>query len=89
MICKVKSNDNVAALNAEARKIMAGLQIPTVDLQTAIVDKCAPNGLPVSSCFNISGCFCPHCPNSLARPSPGYEWLAQSTIVPAIEKLIQ
>ena len=45
MICNVKANDNVAGLNADARIIMAGLGIPTVDLQTAIVDKCAPDGV--------------------------------------------
>ena len=42
-----------------------------------------------SQCFNISKCFCPHCPNSLARPSPGYEWLAESTIVPALQALLK
>jgi hypothetical protein len=45
------------------------------------------------SCFSISGCFCPHCPNSLARPSPGYEhgyeWLAETTIVPALRALLE
>lgn len=93
MICNVKANDNVAQLNAAARRIMASFSISTVDLQTAIVDKCAPlkdgvRQLPVKSCFNSSGCFCPHCPNSLARPSPGYEWLAENTIVPAIRTLL-
>jgi hypothetical protein len=89
MLCNVRANDNVSDLNAEARAIMAGLQIPTVDLQAAIVQQCAPRGqLPVQSCFNISKCFCPHCPNSLARPSPGYEWLAQTQIVPALEALL-
>ena len=88
MVCNVRANDNVASLNAQARTIMGALEILTVDLQTAIVDKCAPNGLPVTSCFNISNCFCPHCPNSMARPSPGYEWLAEHTIVPALQGLL-
>jgi hypothetical protein len=94
MICNIRANDNVAALNAAARDVMAALKIPTVDLQTAIVDRCVPldshgvHKLPVHSCFNISNCFCPHCPNSLARPSPGYEWLAETTIVPAIRSLL-
>lgn len=86
MLCNVKANDNVSGLNEEARAIMAGLGIPTVDLQTAIIDKCGP--VPTSSCFGIQGCFCPHCPNSLARPSPGYEWLANSTIVPKMRQLL-
>ena len=87
MLCNEKQNDNVSGLNREARAIMDALKIPTVDLQGAIVGKCGP--VPQHTCFNITGCFCPHCPNSLARPSPGYEWLAESTIVPAIQKLLQ
>jgi hypothetical protein len=89
MICNVRANDNVQLLNAEAEAIMSDLAIPTVDLQSAIVQKCAPGGLPAKSCFNITGCFCPHCPNSLARPSPGYEWLAKTVIVPAIQTLLK
>jgi hypothetical protein len=60
MICNVRANDNVAVLNAQARLIMSALSIPTVDLQSAIVDKCAgPSGkLPITSCFNVSH-FCP------------------------------
>lgn len=86
MLCNEHANDNVSGLNAEARRIMEALHIPVVDLQGAIVGKCG--AVPQHSCFNITGCFCPHCPNSLARPSPGYEWLAESTIVPAIQKLL-
>jgi hypothetical protein len=86
MMCKVSANDNVSGLNHAARGIMAQLQIPTVDLQSAIIGKCGP--VPQLECFGIQDCFCPHCPNSLARPSPGYEWLAESTIVPAILKLV-
>ena len=88
MLCNVKANTNVAGLNREASVIMSALAIPTVDLQTAIVQKCAPQGLPVKTCFNISGCFCPHCPHSLARPSPGYEWLSAKVIVPALKELL-
>jgi len=89
MICKVRANDNVASLNAQAAVIMGALSIPSVNLQVrtmlllvlvlvllvlvlvmllvllvlpvlkdrhlqaAIVQKCAPGGLPVHSCFNI------------------------------------
>lgn len=60
--------------------------IPTVNLQSAIIDKCG--AAPQQSCFGISHCFCPHCPNSLARPSPGYEWLAETTIAPAMKKVL-
>jgi hypothetical protein len=88
MLCNVQANTNVAGLNLAARAIMHDLAIPTADLQTEIVQKCAPQGLPVKSCFNISGCVCPHCPNSLARPSPGYEWLAETVIVPALQQLM-
>ena len=70
--------------------ITAGIGSDHVDLQAAIRQQCAPQGqLPVQSCFNISKCFCPHCPNSLARPSPGYEWLARTQIVPALDALLR
>jgi hypothetical protein len=61
MLCNVKANTNVAGLNREASVIMTALAIPTADLQTAIVQKCAPQSLlPAKTCFGISGCFCPH-----------------------------
>ena len=86
MLCDVKANDNVSGLNRQAAAIMASLGIATVDLQEAIISKCGP--VPQESCFNIKRCFCPHCPNSLARPSPGYDWLAASTIAPKIKELL-
>jgi hypothetical protein len=55
-----------------------------VDLYAAITGKCGR--VPQASCFNLTGCFCPHCPG---RPAgQGYDWLATSTIIPALTKLL-
>jgi hypothetical protein len=57
--------------------------VPTVNLHKAITDKCGPS--PNKMCFNQSTCFCPHCPQA---DGVGYEYLAESTIVPAITKAL-
>ena len=36
----------------------------------------------VRRCLGMANCFSPHCGN------PGYEWIAKSTVVPALEKLL-
>jgi len=79
MLCKVKNDGCVQNLNNVAKSIMQKFKIPTLDIYSSIVGKC---GIPPQqSCFNTSGCFCPHCP-------AGYSWLAQSTIVPAIKAML-
>jgi hypothetical protein len=66
------------------------MQVPTVDLHTAIVKKCGP--VPQKECFGKPGCFSPHCGGTAThipgQPTEGYFWLAQSIIQPAIEKLL-
>jgi hypothetical protein len=79
MLNDVAIDDVVVAHNALAEALMANYSIPTLDLHQPIIDKCGP--VPQASCFGESGCWSPHCP-------PGYEWLANSTIVPAVQKFI-
>ena len=62
-------------LNTAAAAIMASAGIWTVDMHGPIVEKCGQ--APVTSCFGVSNCYCPHCPS-------GYGWLAQTIIAPAI-----
>jgi hypothetical protein len=71
------ATDNIitGTLNVAASGIMASAGIPTVDLHTPIIDKCGP--VPQARCFNETGCWSPHCP-------PGYSWLAETYIIPAI-----
>jgi acyl-CoA thioesterase-1 len=66
-------------LNANATAIMAANNITVVDQHTPIVEKCG--AAPTEKCFGLTGCFCPHCP-------PGYAWLAQTVIAPAIRKAL-
>lgn len=78
-LCNKPIDDIQRALNTQAAALMAEESIPTVNLYTAITGKCGP--VPTAECFGEKGCFCPHCP-------PGYEWLAESTISPAIRALL-
>lgn len=80
MICNVSADGCVVASNNAARAIMVRLGIPTISLHDAIVAKCGP--APQASCFNETGCFCPHCVPA------GYQWLAESTVAPAIRKML-
>ena len=71
-------------LNNQAAAIMTQHSIPTINLHDAVVQKCGP--VPQAECFGMKGCFCPHC---AGRPAgQGYDWLATSTIVPALTKLL-
>lgn len=82
--------DLIASLGQVA--VMAQHNVPTVNLHDAIVGKCG--AVPQNSCFNQTGCFCPHCPGlwnetiHQYNPGPGYLWVAASTIVPALTKLL-
>jgi hypothetical protein len=80
MLCKTQADADVSWLNEQAKAVMAKLGIPTVNLHDAVLAKCGP--VPQSSCFGAKDCFCPHCAAS------GYEWLATSTVVPAIKGLL-
>ena len=73
-------DDIQVGLNKQAVAIMAKNGIPTIDLYKAITGECG--AVPQNQCFKKKNCFCPHC------PGPGYAWLANSTIVPALEKML-
>lgn len=80
MLCDAGQNAVIPnTLNPAAISIMARAGIPTIDMYGTIVEKCGP--VPQASCFGTQGCWCPHCP-------PGYAWLAQTAIIPAIQKLL-
>lgn len=79
-LCDSGIDDIQRDLNKQAAAIMAKHGIPTVDLYKAITAKCGP--VPQAECFGVQGCFCPHC-------EAGYSWLANSTIVPALTKLLE
>lgn len=83
-MCSKPSDDVVVSNNKDAVAIMAKYDIPTVDLHSAIVGQCGPS--PNQTCFNQKTCFCPHCPQA---NGVGYQWLAENTIVPAIQKALQ
>jgi hypothetical protein len=59
--------------------------IPTINLHDAIIKQCGPPS-PSSACWGVKGCFCPHCGGG--GPGQGYDWLATSTIIPGLTKLL-
>lgn len=103
-LCSVDIESVIAGtLNTAATSIMKSLNIPLIDLHTPIINKCgqvpisvcalflAPNTTHIHArlctvapqdCFGIKNCFCPHCPGA------GYEFLANTTIAPAIRALL-
>eukprot|EP00051_Salpingoeca_urceolata_P023092 m.387898 g.387898 ORF g.387898 m.387898 type:complete len:336 (-) comp20066_c18_seq4:26-1033(-) len=80
MLCDAHINAIDVQNNEQAVAIMKANDIPTVDLYQPIIDECGD--VPTTQCFNLTGCWCPHCP-------PGYSWLANSTIVPALRNLLK
>jgi len=83
MLCNNATDAIQVGLNTQAAAIMKDAGIPTVDLYAAIVGKCGK--VPQASCFGTTGDFCPH---DISKTGAGYQWLANSTIVPAISKLL-
>eukprot|EP00591_Stephanopyxis_turris_P010956 CAMPEP_0195511854 /NCGR_PEP_ID=MMETSP0794_2-20130614/4022_1 /TAXON_ID=515487 /ORGANISM="Stephanopyxis turris, Strain CCMP 815" /LENGTH=370 /DNA_ID=CAMNT_0040639525 /DNA_START=36 /DNA_END=1148 /DNA_ORIENTATION=+ len=79
MMCDVDKDQTVQSLNNEAKSIMQRFGIQTLDVHKPIVDKCGP--VPSHSCFDYEDCFCPHCGTA------GYEFIANTTIAPAITSL--
>ena len=79
-VCSEVSQGNTVQLNNWAKEVMGSLDIPTVDLNTPILDKCGP--IPNAECMGQKNCFCPHCPGR------GYEWLASTVIAPAVRALL-
>ena len=81
MLCNASVNHVIdAGLNPAAVAIMAAEGVETVDMYAAVVEKCGP--VPQATCFNQSGCFCPHCPGN------GSDWLATTVIAPAIRSAL-
>lgn len=83
MLCNAATDAVVVKLNAAAAAIMKKHGVATVSLHDAITGKCG--AVPQKSCFNTTGEFCPH---AIDHAGLGYDWLATSTIVPAITKLL-
>ena len=83
MMCDATIDKVVVDLNAQAASIMRKWNIPTVDMHAAITGQCGPP--PNANCFNTTSCFCPHCGGN---GGVGYSWLANTTIAPAIRKLL-
>lgn len=79
MMADLVADQDVSELNRRAVGVMEAAGVPMVDLHAAVVGKCG--SVPQSSCFGADDCFSPHC------GPDGYEWLANSTIAPAIQKL--
>jgi hypothetical protein len=84
-LCNVAGDGSVVNLNNQAAAIMAKYNIPTINLHDAIVKQCGPAS-PDSACWGLKGCFCPHC--GAGKAGQGYDWLANTTIVPALMKLL-
>lgn len=81
MLCKADNDWVVRDMNTHVKTYMDSVGVPTINLHDAVVSKCGP--APQASCFGQQGCFCPHCVPA------GYEWLADSTIVPALRNLMR
>lgn len=82
-LCSAPSDQIVQMHNTEAVQFMTTSNIPSVDMHSAIIKKCGK--APQAECFGSKGCFCPHCP---ANNGLGYAWLANTTIAPAIRKML-
>ena len=80
MLCNERADQDVSWLNVQAKAIMAKHGVATVDLHQAVTTKCG--AVPQASCFGAEECFCPHCAGIV------YEFLANSTIAPAIRQLL-
>jgi hypothetical protein len=81
MLCNATVDKIISShLNPSASALTTALGVPTVDLYAAVVQKCGP--VPQASCFDLAGCFCPHCNDA------GYAFLANQTIAPSIRRLL-
>ena len=83
MLCQTDGDALIRSLNEQASQVMAAAKIPTLDLHAAIIGKCGAT--PAKSCFGSAGCYCPHCSSN---DGVGYSWLVNSTIAPAMRKLL-
>jgi hypothetical protein len=82
-MCSGDTDAVVQSNNKAAAAIMAKHGVQTVDMHAPIIAQCGAS--PQATCFNQTGCFCPHCPMS---GGVGYQWLSKNVIVPAITKAL-
>ena len=82
-MCAAQNDGCVVNLNNQAAAIKAKYKIPTINLHDAVVEKCGPP--PQPACFGSKGCFCPHCAGD---GSPGYHFIVDNVIVPALTSLL-
>ena len=82
-MCAAQNDGCVVNLNNQAAAIMKKHNIPTINLHDTVVAECglAPN----STCFGVPNCFCPHC---LGGGEPGYHFITNKVIVPALTALL-
>ena len=82
-MCAAQNDGCVVNLNNQAAAIMKKHNIPTINLHDTVVAECglAPN----STCFGVHNCFCPHCAGGGA---PGYHFITDKVIVPALTALL-
>ena len=85
-MCDAVGDGCVVNLNNQVAKIMLKYNISTINLHNEIVNECGVP--PQKQCFNQTGCFCPHCSGTGGSPSPGYTYLAEQVIVPALKGLL-
>ena len=83
MLADLSADNDVCELNRRAAMVMEQAKVPTINMHDAITNKCG--AAPQATCFNQSGCFSPHCGGD---GGVGYQWLAETTIVPALTKLL-
>ena len=79
-LCSVETDNIIAnTLNADATEVMKVNNVSILDTHQPILDQCG--AAPVTSCFGVENCYCPHC-------SGGYDFLANNVIAPAIMALL-
>ena len=80
-MCTADTDDIISnSLNADALSVMEENDIAVCDTHARIVEQCG--AAPVSECFGVDNCYCPHC-------AGGYDYLANEVIAPAIRALLE
>jgi hypothetical protein len=79
-ICTAAQDGCVQNLNNQADAIMAAAGIPVLHTYEAVIKECG--SAPQAQCFNLKGCWCPHCNNE------GYSWLAGTIVAPALRAML-
>ena len=79
-ICTAQQDGCVQTLNNWADEIMATAGIPVLSTYEAVITKCGK--APQTSCFNETGCWCPHCTDT------GYQYLANTVVSPGLRAML-